>query len=108
VATFRTVGGDAIVAVRLGAFQPYVTAGGNYMNVSFQVNALEVGDVRDRTHLHASGGTFATTGGLRIAVGTRLDLVGEVFYSPLTISQPGRDRIDGLLNVRGLVQVRLW
>lgn len=109
LATFRSVGGDAIAALRFGRWQPYVTAGGSYLNVSFQVDAHLAGDIHDRTHLHASGGIFSATGGLRVAATRRLDLAAEAFYAPLTVHRPDGDgTVDGLLNVRALLQVRAF
>ncbi len=110
LATFRSVGGDAVAELRLGRLRPYATAGGSFLDGTFQVNALELGQVRDRTHLHASGGYFSATAGMLLAVTSRVDLVGEAYYAPLTVHRPDGSggNIDGLFNVRGLLQLRAF
>ena len=46
-------------------------------------------------------------GGLRLPVTGWMNLAGEVFYSPLSVRRPGLDQtIEGLVNVRGLVELR--
>jgi hypothetical protein len=89
--------------------EPYGSFAVNYMNLGFRVRA-RYGDTIDRTRLTTEGATFSTTAGLLFPVTRRLDLVGEVFYSPLTVQRPPdvATRVEGLFNVRGMVAYRFF
>ena len=51
---------------------------------------------------------YGFAGGLRMPVTDRLSVSGEAFYAPLTVKRPtdSDSQIEGLLNVRGLLEVR--
>jgi opacity protein-like surface antigen len=90
--------------------EPYVTAGFNYMNLAFTVDATYGhGSTIDHTKLETRGTTFSTTTGLAFPITRRVDLGAEVFYSPLTIQRPMQPPShEGLINVRGVLAVTLF
>jgi hypothetical protein len=73
----------------------------------FRVRA-EYNGIIDRTRLETEGFTFATMAGLRMPIVNRVFVATEVFYSPLMIRRQNTDLTDGLLTVRGLIEVRLF
>jgi hypothetical protein len=79
------------------------------MNLSFRVNAQYAGII-DNTRLRTQGATVSGSTGLLFPLTRRLDLVGEVFYSPLAVDRPQyrSDNIEGLFNVRALVAYRFF
>jgi len=83
---------------------PYVAVAGNYLATQFQVDAMEVGGVHDRTHLVANTWTFSTNGGVVYPVGENLRLSLGLFYSPLWVRRPPEtsSHLDGVFNVRVL------
>jgi hypothetical protein len=101
------VGLELGAAYRIRWIEPYVTIAGNYLNNEFRISADYRG-IQDRTHLTTNGPTFSTTGGLRLAVTHKLDLVGELFYSPLVIKRSDGSEVDGLWNVRTLIEFRFF
>lgn len=104
-------GVQATVAYRIEpafGLTPYAAVYATYMNLGFSVNAQYSG-ITDTTSLRTQGGTFAATTGLRIPVWTRIDLTGELFYSPLTVLRPPStsQNVEGLFNVRALLSFKL-
>jgi len=104
-------GGELTASYRFAALhglEPYAGAAVNYLNLGFRVRA-HYGAVDDHTHLTTDGATVSMTGGLLFPVTRKLDLGGEVFYSPLTVRRPqdgGAQTVEGLFNVRGMIAYR--
>jgi hypothetical protein len=95
---------------RLHGLEPYTSVAGNFMDLTFRVNA-EYSGILDLTELDTQGGTFSTASGLLYPITRRLDVVGEVFYSPLTVQRPQnglKTTVEGLLNVRALIAYRFF
>jgi hypothetical protein len=93
---------------RAHGLEPYTTIALNYMNLGFRV-AARYGDVVDSTQLSTDGATFSMTGGLLFPITPKLDIGSELFYSPLTVRRPqndGRQTVEGLFNVRGMIAYR--
>lgn len=88
--------------------EPYAGVAVNYMNLGFQVDA-EYGQSIDHSHLHTQGATFSMNLGLLFPLTRRIDIGGEMFYSPLTVQrpQPGNSTVDGILNFRAIAAIRL-
>ncbi|MCU1283550.1 MAG: hypothetical protein JWM53_7096 [bacterium] len=106
------VGGELSASYRIArahGLEPYTSVAGNFMNLDFRVRA-QYDDVNDRTLQLTRGGTFSTASGLLFPITRRLDVVGEVFYSPLVVKRPqnASSTVEGLLNVRALIAYRLF
>ena len=97
--------GAALEAI--GSVEPYVSVGVNRFSTEFETNALTAGTLDDST-FETSGLTVHGTGGILIDVSDRLVVSGELFYTPLAVRRPGAGSAssDGLLNARGMIQIR--
>jgi hypothetical protein len=96
----RSVGlelGSAFQVTR--RFEPYIAAGWNYFDNEFQVNARYSGSI-DNTLLLSSGPTFSLTGGISYRLSERIDVRGDMFYTPLQVQRHGTRMGDDLFNVR--------
>ena len=79
-----------------------------YMDMEFQVNAVTYGIV-DQTLLLADGWTWSANAGASWPLGQRLELAGELFYSPLSVTRPPStsSENDPLINLRTMLRIRL-
>jgi hypothetical protein len=93
----------------LRGLEPYTSVAANFMDLDFHVRA-EYSDIVDRTKMSTQGGTFSTASGLLYPITRRLDVAGEVFYTPLTVQRPGSrsTSVEGLVNVRAMVAYRFF
>jgi hypothetical protein len=108
----KYVGGEVSASYRIDrahGLEPYTSVAGNFMDLEFRVRA-EYDDISDRTRQLTRGGTFSTASGLLFPITRRLDVVGEVFYSPLVVKRPqnASSTVEGLLNVRFLIAYRFF
>lgn len=80
----------------------------NYMDMEFHVDALTDG-VIDRSLLLADGWTWSLSGGASWALGGRMSLAVEAFYSPLSVVRPPSTDVenDPLLNLRTMLRIDL-
>lgn len=106
-ATLRYIGAEGQVAYRVPGMPKltlHATAGVNYIQGRFQVNAQRVRG-RDRTRLWTSGETFSTTWGATYAIAKRVGVTVDAFYSPLWVQREaqGPRTNDGLLNLRAML-----
>ena len=109
--TLRYAGSEGQVAYRVPALPKltlHATAGANYIQGRFQVNAPRVRGL-DRNRLWTNGETFSTTAGASYALTKRASLTIDAFYSPLWVRRDltGPRTNDGLFNVRALLSYRL-
>lgn len=76
-----------------------------YMDMEFQVDAVTYGLI-DRTLLLADGWTWSVNGGASWQLTRRINLAGELFYSPLSVTRPPSTSTenDGLFNVRSMIR----
>lgn len=91
-------------------FKPYVGLAVNYMDLEFDIGARYAsGRVEDRSVQLTSGTTFSATAGLSYAVGARIRVSAELFYSRLKLVRPPATAAanEGFLNGRVLVSYRL-
>ncbi len=108
--TMEYLGLELVGAYRLpGARSPtlHLGAGGNRLDMEFQVDAMTFG-VHDLTLLLADGETFSVQGGAtwRLKPSTRLGF--ELFYSPLSVERPGESKEDdSLFHLRAQLRFRL-
>jgi hypothetical protein len=104
-------GGEVTLAYRIvhaHGLEPYLGVAGNFLDLSFHVDARYDATI-DQTILETHGGTVSTDFGLLLPITRRLDLVGEGFYSPLSIKRANQPtHLEGLLNVRFLVGYRFF
>jgi hypothetical protein len=109
-ATLHYAGGEVSVGyrgARLHRLSPHAAVAVNYLDMSFQVNALTFGYL-DHTHLLSHGVTVAGSGGVSYPLTDRLRAAVDVFYTPLSVTRPGASRQnEGLFNVRALVVYQL-
>ncbi len=118
VATLRYVGAEVGAGRSEGRVQPHASVATQWLQNRFQVDAQRF-DVAgqdgtptaflDRHQERSQGFTFSFTAGLGFQVNDRLQLAGDLFYTPLLVRRsPGAaQRNDGLLNVRALVVYRI-
>lgn len=98
---------------RGGGWEPYLELGARHLDLEFQVDARYSGFtpfvIVDRTHQTTDGLTYSLAAGLRGPLSPRLNLAGEVFYSPLDVVRPPSTSTenDALVNVRALLSYRL-
>lgn len=109
-ASLRYAGGEGTFAYRSDALKgvsPHATIAVTYMDLGFQVNAQTFGYL-DQTHLLTHGTTWSTSAGVSWRLSTKIDLVADVFYTPLSVQRPDQAvGNEGLLNVRALAIYRL-
>src|SRR5207247_2148694 len=103
-ATLRYEGTEGQVAYRIPRFPKltaHATAGVNFIQARYQVNAQRVRGL-DQTLLWTSGETFSTTAGASYALTKRASLAVDALYTPLWVRRdPAGPRTnDGLFNVR--------
>jgi hypothetical protein len=108
----RYVGVELSGALHTGRWEPHLAMAANYMDLEFEVNSrYGSGDepIVDEATLVADGWTFSLSAGLSYRATERLDLVGELFYSPLDVvrSPSASSETDGLFNVRALARWRV-
>jgi hypothetical protein len=107
----RYLGLELAAAYRLdalGGVDPYVAVAVNAMSLAFDVHARYSGII-DSTRLETSGATISSVAGVAVPLGTAWTFDLGAFYSPLVIHRLGEPRrSDGLLNVRALIQLRLF
>ena len=101
----RLLGAEMSAGYVADRWRPYVGVAVNYMDLEFQVDALTYG-VRDQTLLVTDGWTWSATVGLSWALSERVELGGEVFYSPLDVIRPPSTEVenDPLFNVRSVLR----
>lgn len=88
-------------------FEPYVAAAWNYFDTEFHTNARYSG-LLDISRSVGSGPSFSMTAGIAYRLAPKIQLAGEVFYSPMDVRRFMQPRIgDGLFNVRALLNYRL-
>jgi len=93
--------------LRAHGLEPYLGVAVNYMNLAFHVDAV-YGESIDHTRLHTQGATFSMNLGLLFPITRRVDIGGELFYSPLTVQRPQyTNTVDGIVNLRAILAVRL-
>jgi hypothetical protein len=110
-ASLRYVGTEGQISYRiprLPKLTAHATAGVNYIQGRFQVDALR-NTGPDHTRLWTSGETFSTSAGASYAVTKRAALTVDAFYTPLWVRRDplGPRTNDGLFNVRAMVSYRL-
>ncbi len=72
-----------------------------YMDLEFEVDSPRAEGFRDNRRLYTDGYTWAATAGTSYPVTDRIELAGGVFYTPLSVERPGRDRrTEALFNSR--------
>lgn len=91
-----------------GPWRPHFGIAFNYMDLEFQVDALYSG-IHDRTLQLTDGGTVSFTGGITYVASEKWRIMGELFYSPLSVIRPPStsSQNDGLFNGRFLVTYRI-
>jgi hypothetical protein len=109
-ATLRFAGAEVSIGyrgARLRRLSPHAAVAVNYLDMSFQVNALTFGYL-DRTRLLSHGATVATSGGVSYPLTARLRAAVDGFYTPLSVRRVGTaEQNDGLFNVRALITWQL-
>jgi len=90
------------------SWEPHVALSINYLDLEFQVRA-RYSAFLDRAVLRADGYTYSIATGVGYSVSDRLELAGEVFYSPLEVIRNASQGsiTDELINVRFLARYRL-
>lgn len=106
--TQRYVGAEVSAAFPQGDWEPYVGVAINYLDTSFQVDAM-FANTTSRELLETNGVTFSGTAGVSVAVSEAVRLAAEAFYTPLSVVRPpstdsGR---DGLFNLRAMVSYQV-
>ena len=111
IARLRYVGGEVQVAYRIRRaprLTPHASAGLNYVNSLYQVNA-QLATAIDHSQRWTSGRTFSATAGASYRITNRIGLTVDAFYTPLWVRrEAGAARTnDGLFNVRALISYNL-
>ena len=107
VASLRYAGTEIQVAYRIRRMPklvPHATAGGNFVDGAYQLNAPLTKAV-DQTRLWTRGGTFSTTFGVSYLLTQKSAFTVDAFYSPLWVKRTAASPTtnDGLFNVRALL-----
>lgn len=91
-----------------GRVEPYLTAGVQYLDLEFQVDARYRG-FADRTRHTMGGWTWSAAAGLAAQLGERASFAAEAFYTPLDVVRPPRsdDENDALFNARVVLRVKV-
>ncbi len=80
-------------------FEPYLSAGWNYFDNEFQVNARYSG-IADHTLLLSSGATVSLVAGAGYRLSERIRANIDAFYAPLHVRRQGARARDDLFNIR--------
>jgi hypothetical protein len=91
----------------LRGLTPWVTISGNYLDTTFDVNAVTF-DVPDTTHLEAETGTMTLGFGARYPLTEKIDVSIGMSFTPLWVTRPPStsSELDSLLNVRTVLSYR--
>jgi hypothetical protein len=88
-------------------WEPHIALSVNYLDLEFQVRA-RYSVFLDRAVLRTNGYTYSVTAGLGYSISDRLELSGEIFYSPLDVVRSPRGATsDDLVNARLLLDYRM-
>lgn len=108
--TMLRYAGFEIVAARRTArgVAPHAAIGVNALDTAFHTNAQTYGQP-DRTRLETRGIVLAASTGVGYTVNERLQIVGDLFFAPLSVRRhPGASSsIDPMVNARALVLYRV-
>ncbi len=87
---------------------PHLAIGMNGIDSHFQVDARTFGFL-DHTRLYTSGITWSVSAGASLAIGKRVAVAGDAFYTPLLVRRVtnGPRTNDALFTVRGLISYRI-
>jgi hypothetical protein len=107
VASLRYAGTELQFAYRIRRMPkvvPHATAGGNFIDGAYQLNA-PLQTVTDQTRLWTRGGTFSTSFGVSYLLSKHSAFTVDAFYSPLWVQRSATSPTtnDGLFNVRALL-----